>query len=100
MVTWSSIWKCVTNLEKKQQQPVIYLSLLDKLRNSCRNISITDLNKDEGLDTLINKSERLFVKDKKASACLAYEKFESFQRPTEMNINDYINEFEWLYYEI
>ena len=76
------------------------MSLLDKLRNSCRNISITDLNKDEGLDTLTNKSERLFVKDKKASACLAYEKFESFQKPTEMNIIDYINEYERLYYEI
>ena len=77
------------------------LSLPDKVRNSCRNISITDLNKDDGLDTLINNLERLYLKkkDKKASAYLAYEKFESFQRPTEINI-DYINEFERLYYEI
>ena len=84
------IWKCVTDLEKKQQGPVIYLSLPDKVRNSCRNISITNLNKDDGLDTLINNLERLYLKDKKALAYLAYEKFESFQRPTEMNIIDYI----------
>ena len=64
------IWKYVTDLEKKHQGPVIYLSLPDKVRNSCRNISITDLGKDNGLDTLINNLERLYLKDKKASAYL------------------------------
>ena len=73
---------------KKQQGPVINLPLPDKVRNSIRNISITDLNKDDCLDTLINNFERLYLKDKKALAYLAYEKFESFQRPTEMNIID------------
>ena len=32
------IWKCVTELEKKQQGPVIYLLLPDKVRNSCTNV--------------------------------------------------------------
>ena len=32
------IWKCVTDLEKKQQGPVIYLLLPDKVRNSCTNV--------------------------------------------------------------
>ena len=31
------------------------------------------------------------MKDKKASAYLACEKFESFQRPTEINVIDYVN---------
>ena len=31
------IWNCVTDLEKKQQRPIIYLSLPDKIRNGpCR----------------------------------------------------------------
>ena len=76
------------------------MSLSDKVWNSCRNVIVTDLNKDDGLDTLINNLERHYAKDEKASAYLAYEKFESFQRPTEMNIIDYINEFERLHYEI
>ena len=90
------IWKWVTDLEKKQKGLVIYLLFPDKVRNSCRNISITDLNKDDGLDTLINYLDRLYLKDKKASAYLAYEKLDLFQRPTEMNIIDYVNEFERL----
>ena len=40
------------------------------------------------------------MNDKKASAYLAYEKLKSFQRTTEMNIIDYMNEFERLHYEI
>ena len=72
------IWKCVTELEKKQQGPVIDLSLPDKIRNSCRNVSVTDLNKDDGLDSPMNNLEGSYVKDTKTSTYLAYEKFESF----------------------
>ena len=87
------IWKCVTDLEKKQQGPVIDLSLPDKIRNSCGDVTVSELNKDDGLNLLINKLEKLYVKDSKASAYLAYEKFESFQRPTDMNIINYLNKF-------
>ena len=76
------------------------MSLPDKVRNSFRNVIITDLYQGEGLDTLINNLKRLYTKDEIALAYFVYKKFKSFQRPTEMNIIDYINEFEWLYYEI
>ena len=58
------------------------------------------MNKDDGLNWLINKLEKLYVKNSKASAYLAYEKFESFQRPTDMNIIGYLNKFERLYYDV
>ena len=29
------IWQCVTDLEKKKQGPVMYLSLTDKIRKNC-----------------------------------------------------------------
>ena len=76
------------------------MSLPDKVRNSFRNVIITDLYQGEGLDTLINNLKRLYTKDEIALAYFVYKKFKSFQRPTEMNIIDYINKFEWFYYEI
>ena len=94
------IWKCVADLEKKQQEPVIYLSLPDKIRNSSRDVTLSELNKDDSLNLLIHKLQKVYVKDNKASAYLAYEKFESFQRPTDMNIIDYLHKFERLYYDI
>ena len=94
------IWECVTDIDQKQQRPVIYLSLPDKVRSACRDIAVADLNKDDGLNILINKLGTLYVKDKKASAYIAYERFETFQHPPDMNITDYLNEFERLYHEI
>ena len=61
---------------------------------------MTDLNKDDGLNILINKLETLYVKDKKASAYIAYERFEIFWHLPDMNITDYLDKFERLYHEI
>ena len=49
-----------TNLEmcgwfrEKQQGPVVCLSLSDKIRNSYRDVTVSELNKDDGLNLLIN----------------------------------------------
>ena len=94
------IWECVTDIDKKQQGPVINLSLPDKVRSACRDTAVADLNKDDSLNILINKLETLYVKDKKASAYIAYERFETCQRPSDMNIADYLNEFERSCHEI
>ena len=94
------IWRCVTGLDKKQQGPIIYLSLPEKIKQSCRDLKIPALNSDNGLDLLVDKLEKLYVKDSKTTTYLAYEKFESFQRPVNMTIQDYLNEFERLYNDI
>ena len=80
------IWKCVTDTDKNQQDPVIYLSLPDKVRSTCRDIVVADLNKDDGLNILIKKLKALYVKHKKTSAYIAYERLETFQHPSDMNI--------------
>ena len=48
----------------------------------------------------IIKLKSLFSKDTNQAACLAYHKFELFKRPVDMNIVDFINEFERLYNNI
>ena len=62
-----------------------YFSLTEKIRKSCNDISVRDLNKDDGLDTLVREIKSLYVKDK----------FENFnKRLDDVNIVDYINRFE------
>ena len=90
------IWQCVADIEEKKQGPVVYLCLPDKIRKSCNDISASDLNKDNGLNTLITKIKALYAKDINALAYMAYDQFENFKRPDEMTIVDYINEFERL----
>ena len=55
------------------------MSFPDKVRNNCANISVTNLNKDDGLDTLINDLERLYVKDKKHQLILLMESLSHFK---------------------
>ena len=96
----TEIWQCLTDLDKKKQGPAIYLSLDDKIRKMCSDIQVKDLNSDDGVEILITKLKSLFPKDINQATFHAYEKFESFERPVDMNIIDFINEFERLYNNI
>ena len=96
----TEIWQCLTDLEVKKQGPAIYLSLDEKIRKTCSDIKVKDLNSEGGVDILINKLEALFAKDSNQAAYLAYDKFETFKRPVDMTIVDFINEFERLYNNI
>ena len=96
----TEIWQCLMDLEVEEQGPAIYLSLDDKIRKTCSDIKVKDLNSKDGVNILINKLKSLFAKDINQAAFLAYDKFESFKRPVEMNIVDFINKFEKLYNNI
>ena len=69
----------------------------DQARQCCADIPVEDLNSNDGVKTLITKLESLYKKDEAQHAFNIYEDFESFQRPTDMNVVDYINEFDRLY---
>ena len=93
----TEIWQCFTDLEKDKQGPAIYLSLDEKIRRTCSDIKVKDLNSDDSVDILINKLKSLFAKDSNQAAYLA---FETFKRPVDIKIVDFINEFERLYNNI
>ena len=54
----------------------------------------------DGADILLRKLKSLFAKDVNHAAFIAYDKFEMFKGPANMNIVDFINEFERLYNNI
>ena len=48
------ILKCVADLEKNNKDLLVCLSLSDKIRNSYRDVTVSELNKDDSLNLLIN----------------------------------------------
>ena len=54
------------------------------------------MNSDDGVNILLCKLKSLFAKDINQAAIIARGKFEMFKRPANMNIADFINEFERL----
>ena len=73
------IWQCVTDIKEKKHGPVVYLSLPDKIPKSCNDISILDLNKDNGWNTVITKIKTLYAKYINALAYIAYDQYENFK---------------------
>ena len=93
----TEIRQCLTDLDKKKQVPAIYLSLDEYIRNTCCDIKVKDLNSDDGVDILLCKLKSIFAKDINLAAFIAHDKFEIFKRAANMNIVDFIKEFERLY---
>ena len=96
----TEIWQCLADLDKKKQGPEIYLSLDENIRKTCCDVKVKDLNSDDGVDILLCKLNSLFAKDINQAAFIAYDKFEMFKRTANMNIVDFVNEFERLYNNI
>ena len=94
------IWKLVTDVPEERQGASIYLSLEGKARACCKTIEIEKLKGKNGADELLKKLRDLYSKDKEQSAFKAYEDFENYQRPENMNITDFLNEWERRYEKI
>ena len=90
------MWKIVTDLDVKKHGPVVLLCLNEKMRHNCSSLTKEELNADDGLDKLIEKIKSLYGKNKEQEEFVAYEKWVNFKRPSEMNIRDYVNQFELL----
>ena len=84
---------------RKKQGSAIYLFLDEDIRKTC-DIKVKDLNSYDGVNFLLCKLKSLFAKDINQVAIIAYDKFEMFKRPANINIVDFINEFERLYNNI
>ena len=70
------------------------------LQERMKNVSVTNFNRDNGLDTQTLLLETLHFKNKNVSAYLAYGKFELFKCTSDMGIKDHLNEIERLCDEI
>jgi hypothetical protein len=59
------IWTQVTNLDEKKQALAMLLSLEGRARDTALEISVEDLNKDDGVGTLIRTLDSVCLKEEK-----------------------------------
>ena len=98
--TWKNeiaIWRLVSEIDKKKQALAVTLSLTGQAKEAALGINVTDLNKDDGMDKLLEALDKIFLKDKVDLAYSAYSSFENFRKSESMTMNDYIIEYEQLY---
>ena len=84
---------------KKEQGIIVLLQSLSenqKAKKAVSTLTSTDLNKDDGLNILLNKLDELFKTEQTQDSYYTYTKFNNFSRSEEMDISEYILEFEHL----
>jgi len=89
-------WQIATDVKPEKQGAMIFLSLEGKSREAVRELSKEELGAATGVDAVIKKLDSLWKEDENLIAFNAYEKFEKFERPSDMDITEYIVSFERL----
>ena len=92
-----TIWSAFTSLKDEQKGPAVFFRIENQAaKDRIREIPVEQLQV-YGVKKVIETLDKLYLKDENIQAYESYELFEKFQRPSGMNISDYIIKFESLY---
>lgn len=92
------IWRLVTDLAPEKQALAVTLSLSGKAREAAVSVKADDLNKEDGISTLLSKLDTIFKRDTIDCAYEAYTNFENFKKTDQSkSMSDFILEFDQKY---
>ena len=69
------IWQLFTDLEKKKQGPALYLTLTGRAHECVRELTPEVIGGEDGVKKIIEKLDKLFMKDQNTRAYLAFKEF-------------------------
>ena len=93
------IWRELTDLPKTKQALAMHLSLNGRARIASSEISVDSLKNENGVDTLINKLDKVFLKDEGRRQFAVFHELYNLRRSPETSVNDFLVEFEHVYYK-
>ena len=100
--TWKKdvkIWCALTDIPAAKIALAIHLSLSGRARTVSSEISIEDLQKDTGVNTLLTKLDEVFLLDKGRRQFSSFQNLYNLRRQGDSSVSDYVTEFEHKYYE-
>ena len=92
-----SAWDLVSTVEKKAKAITVALSFpegSDVRDKVFSEIKIDDLNKDEGLKTLLDSLDKWYKKDELSAAYESWTRFDTYKKEKQDNMEKYILEFD------
>lgn len=93
------IWCKLTDIPKTKQALAIHLSLDGRARLVTSEIEVSDLEKESGVVTVLEKLDALFLVDKGRRQFAAFQDLYNLRRPSEGNVREFISEFEHTYFK-
>ena len=95
-----NIWLALTPLEKTKQGPALILSLEGKAQEVALQLDANEISAENGAQNVINKLNSLYKKDALIEKFNDVESYETYKRPNECSIKDFVIEFEKHLYKI
>ena len=93
-----NIWCELSELPVEKQALAIHLSLTGRARTTSSEIELTILKSKDGVKTIIEKLDSLFLPDKGRRQFTAFHNLYNFRR-NNINIHEYVSEFEHKYFK-
>ena len=90
------VWATLTNLNNSKQGPALWMALKGKAKQAVQDMEIDKIKAEDGLEKMIARLDAVFKTYDNQAAYMAYRDFETFVRPVDMNIQDFIIKFESL----
>lgn len=87
-------WRILTKLPKDKQALAVYVGLKGTAESAISAIQISDLNKDNGLDTLLGKLDQLYLVDVGRRQFAALDKLHNLRRDETVSIRQFVVEFD------
>ena len=88
------LWSVLTDLAKVKQAISIHLSLSGRARKATSELTKTELNSENGVKTLLDKLDRVFLQDENWRCFNAYLAFENCRRDSATSIDEFLSEFD------
>ena len=88
------IWRKFSDLLTNRQGLALMLSLEDEALDPVEEIDESDIIKENGVDFIIDRLNRLLKKDSTVTKYQILKAFMAFKRPSHMSIQTYLNEFD------
>ena len=91
--------QALTILTAENQGPSFYLLLKGKAREGALELDKDNIKRENVVQLILQRLDALYLENTIQTAYLAYQIFETFQRPENMAMKDYLVKFEQSLYQ-
>ena len=97
-----TMWALVTEVDKKKQGPLVWMSLPKNDPSNIKqfindSIGVADLNKDDGIDKLIQAMKKAFQEEGEIEAFTKWKEFDKVKRKEGEEVRTFVNRFNTAY---
>ena len=94
------IWQLLKSATPLEEGPLLLRVLTGKAKAAAKELTVAQIGSADGLKLILEKLDKLYLADKNRRIYATLEAFEKFKRPSNMNMSNFVFEFETLHAKV